>query len=225
MKVKKDSINLVNKKKNALSTTAQLLNLKKTQFKTTKNDFQNPKKAPFAKQKKLNLALGELNVGLEGNLQQKKKMVKGDTFNVGLSHSNVKIKKFNKHQKLSTNPKSISKNSESTKTVVGTSESQSQLSKTPRSIPNRTLKYKSPFGNGSINKNKGSKLSSQQLDKTENTRKLSKRKGWNHNSKSKKIKIPKPTSTRLNPVGEERLDLTKVSFLILNAGFFTKVCT
>lgn len=212
MKVKKDSINLVNKKKNALSTTAQLLNLKKNQFKTTKNDFQNPKKAPFAKQKKLNLALSELNVGLEGNLQQKKKMVKGDTFNVGLSHSNVKIKKFNKHKKPSTNPKSISKNSESTKTVVSTSESQSQLSKTPRSIPNRTLKYKSPFGNGSTNKNK-------QFDKTENTRKLSKRKGWNHNSKSKKIKTPKLTSTRLNPVGEERLDLNKVSFSILNSGF------
>lgn len=210
MKVKKDSINLVNKKKNALSTTAQLLNLKKSKFKTSKNDFQNPKKAPFAKQQKLNLALSELNVGVEGKPQQKKKIIKGDTFNVGLSHSNDKIKKSNKQQKTtSTKPKSVSKNSETIKTVQSLSESQAQLSEKPRSTPKRTLKYKSPISNGSQNKNKGNKLGSQQLDKTENTRKLSKRKGW---GKSKKIKTPKPISTRMNPVGEERLDLTKVSF-------------
>lgn len=211
MKVKKDSINLVNKKKNALSTTAQLLNLKKSKFKTSKNDFQNPKKAPFAKQQKLNLALSELNVGgLEGKPQQKKKIIKGDTFNVGLSHSNGKINKLNKQQKTtSTNPKNVSKNSETIKTVQSLSEIQAQLSEKPRSTPKRTLKYKSPISNGSQNKNKGNKLGSQQLDKTEDTRKLSKRKGW---GKSKKIKTPKPTSTRLNPVGEERLDLTKVSF-------------
>lgn len=210
MKVKKDSINLVNKKKNALSTTAQLLNLKKSKFKTSKNDFQNPKKAPFSKQQKLNLALSELNVGLEGKPQQKKKIIKGDTFKVGLSHSNDKIKKSNKQQKAtSTNPKSVSKNSETIKTVQSLSESQAQLSEKPRSTLKRTLKYKSPISNGSQNKNKGNKLGSQQLDKTENTRKLSKRKGW---GKSKKIKTPKPISTRMNPVGEERLDLTKVSF-------------
>lgn len=211
MKVKKDSVNLVNKKKNALSTTAQMLNLKKSQFKTTKNEFQNPKKAPVTKQK-LNLALSELNVNIEENPKQNKKMIKGDKFNAGISHPNFKIKKFNKQQKASTNLKGNSKNSESTKTVLSLPGSQSQLNKKPMATPKKTHEYKSPFGNSSLNKNKGNKLGSQQLDKTENTRKPSKRKGWNHNSKSKKMKTPKPTSTRLNPVGEERLDLIKVSF-------------
>lgn len=212
MKVKKDSINLVNKKKNALSTTAQLLNLKKNQLKTTKNDFKNPKKAPFAQQK-LNLALSELNVGLEGK-PQTKQIYKRDKFKVGLSHSNLKSNKFNKQPKASAIAKGISKNSETTKhqTVMSLSESQFQPSKKSRSTHNRTHEYKSPIPNSFLNKNKGNEQDSQQLDKTEKTRKLSKRKGWNHNSKSKKVKTPKPTSTRLNPVGEERLDLTKVSF-------------